>query len=57
MSNKQQSVKEVKEVEEKVKLELETIYKDDRKLDISLLTKLLNIPQSDVENILGVSHK
>jgi len=46
--------KEVKDVEKRVKLELETIYKDKEKLDINLLTKLLGIPLIDVKNILGV---
>lgn len=43
----------VLDVEEKVKLELETIYKD-RKLSIETLTQILKIPKKDVQNILGV---
>ena len=43
----------VMDITERVKLELETIYKD-RELDIETLTKILNIPKTDVQNILGV---
>jgi predicted transcriptional regulator len=43
----------VQEIEEKVKKDLETIYKD-KELNIETLTKILNIPKSDVQNILGV---
>ena len=46
----------VQEIEEKFKVELETIYKD-KKLDVDVLTKILNIPLADVQNILGVENK
>ncbi len=48
--------KQVNEVEKKVKLELETIYKD-KKLNVDVLTKILDIPLTDVQNILGVENK
>jgi hypothetical protein len=43
----------VQEIEKKVKMDLETIYKD-KELNVETLTKILNIPKRDVQNILGV---
>lgn len=44
------------DVEKKIKLEVETTYKN-RELNVDVLTKILNIPLVDVKNILGLENK
>ena len=44
------------DVEKKIKLEVETIYKN-KELNVNVLTKILNIPLVDIQNILGVENK
>jgi hypothetical protein len=46
----------IQELEEKFKLELKT-YPNNKELNVEVLTKILNIPLVDVQNILGVENK